>query len=283
MRKLDYEKKEQARKINLISFLGDDAVYNQIKKEYRYKDTNIKLVSDGFYNFDTGEGGDNIRFLTDILGYNFMKAVDELLTRKCESHHKVISSIKTTSNKGCIEEPTASAEPEKIKAMYNYLERREIEPQTIKWLYDYLYVYPEEGYCNNIVFSNKPLGFYIVYGTYDKPYKKIVTRKENQYFCCTFESGRDVYLFESPIDAISFYELYHKSGYYVAMAGLKEKTVDNVELRFNPEEYTYHICVDWDKAGNEFALKYPELDRITGTVGKDWNDELMYRKNNNKI
>ena len=123
----------------------------------------------------------------------------------------------------------------------------------------------------NIVFANPKQTFYILRSSYSD-FKGIRTRGVYGYWELATKQAKDVYIFESSIDLLSCVVMManigmEQPGIYVAMGGLKKRTI---ATRIN----TYHLCVDWDNAGNDFALKHPDMNRIAGSVGKHWNDEL---------
>ncbi len=267
----DYENKEQAKQINLISFLNaeypDKIYFDRKKKEWRIKYSNIKISALSFYDFDKCTGGDNIRFLTDYMDMTFFEAVNKLLGSGIES---------ITPEKIMIDsfvKPNGVANTEEI---YNYLQGRGIDKKLID-----ICIRKETLFLDdrlNIVFANPEQDFYILRSSYSD-FKGIRTKEVYGYWEMKTKQPADVYIFESPIDVLSYIVLMahrqtEKEGIYIAMGGLKKGTVERIQRDYPAESYKYHLCVDWDHAGNEFTLKYPDMHRIKGTVGKDWNDEL---------
>lgn len=271
----DYENKEQAKQINLISFLNaeypDKIYFDRKKKEWRIRYSNIKISTLSFYDFDKCIGGDNIRFLTDYMDMTFFEAVNRLLGSGVES---------ITPEKIMIEsfvKPNWVANTEEI---YNYLQGRGIDKRLID-----ICIRKEALFLDdrlNIVFANPEQDFYILRSSYSD-FKGIRTREVYGYWEMKTKQPADVFIFESPIDVLSYIVLMahrgtEQEGIYIAMGGLKKGTVERIQRDYAPENYHYHLCVDWDSAGNEFVLKYPDMQRIKGTVGKDWNDELKVVK-----
>jgi len=107
-----------------------------------------------------------------------------------------------------------------------------------------------------------------------------------------FDVGKpeNLILFESPIDAISYYDL-HKSTNtrYKSMSGLKDRTaatsVKNLvkEVQENGRDFNKIIvAVDNDEAGNKFANKWVNMSNNSerhAPKNKDWNKDLTnYRQ-----
>ena len=90
-----------------------------------------------------------------------------------------------------------------------------------------------------------------------------------------------VFVFESPIDAISFYELYEEPVIYAAMGGLKDTALSNIlsSFPYYGEDCKLHfdrqimLAVDRDGAGDRFSEKYGNYERIK-PAGKDWNEDI---------
>lgn len=264
MTKQDYERKEQAKQVNLLEFLNkeypDMIEYEKNKGDWRVAGTNIKVTETSFYDFNTGKGGDNIRFLTDIMNIPFFRAIDELL--KADVSDVDLEAIMYKE----YERPENSYEDKKA---YDYLKGRGIREDLIGACIKDGFIYTDKR--SNIVFYNPTQEFCILRSTY-ADWKGIRTLTKNGYWEAENGEEKEVYIFESPIDALSYMTLYGASGTYVAMGGLKKGTVEEIVSDYRG--YHYNLCVDWDAKGNQFAENFPEITRIKGTIGKDWNDEL---------
>lgn len=262
----DYFRKEEAKDVNLIEFLQErypDMVdYDTEKHEWRVPGTHIKVTETSFYDFDTGEGGDNIRFLTDVMHKHFFEAVDELL--ETDVSHVCLEDIVYKDYK--VPENAYNDD-----AVMDYLVKRKIDREIVQRYLDIVKIYLDT--MGNIVFCNTWEDFCILRSTYTD-WKGIRTKVKYGYWEAGKGETNEIYIFESPIDALSFMTLYGDTGKYMAMGGLKKGTVDNIMLENQWGNTNFNLCVDWDEAGDKFAENYPEMNRIKGTKGKDWNDEL---------
>ena len=141
----------------------------------------------------------------------------------------------------------------------------------------------------NVVFANNKKGREIAISrgtvSYDSdPYKRIDTSESNNYWVFENQNVDTVYVCESPIDAISLYELREKgSGAYIAMGGVKDKTLQKIISDY-PESQIV-IATDWDEKGEAFAqenknycskILRPDSEDMKNT--KDWNDILRKKR-----
>ena len=94
-----------------------------------------------------------------------------------------------------------------------------------------------------------------------------------------------VYLFEAPIDMLSFISL-HRNGWqshsYAAACGVSDHVLWQM-LESNPNIRTVYLChdsdVDGQKAAVRIANKLTEQDintEILVPIRKDWNEDLLY-------
>lgn len=269
-----YEKKEKAKETNLIAFLQseypDMIEYNTSKQEWRVPNTNIKISETAYYDFDTGTGGDNIRFMTDIMQKSFFQAIDELAASDVDAVD--LNDIKKKEYK----KPVDANDDAKV---IQYLLKRKIDKSIIeKYIYEGL-IYCDEQF--NVVFYNYCQEFCILMSTYNDDWKGIRSESVYGYWEVTNGNCKDVYIFESPVDALSYMTIYNRPGVYIAMGGLKKGTMEHIKQDY--EGYRLYMCVDWDDAGNQFSKNYEEVDRITGTIGKDWNDELCENREEKRV
>ena len=110
-------------------------------------------------------------------------------------------------------------------------------------------------------------------------FKHVVSGSNTNYaWCFPYEIAEitaetPIYFCEAPIDAMSLCALSGTPGIYVSMAGLKDSTFQSMTEKLGG---TPIICVDNDEAGDKFALRHSDIQRLTVPFGKDWNDTLKY-------
>lgn len=279
------EKIEIARSVNFVNFMLDEheelIEMDHVSKAYVHtKHDSLKFYEDGFYRFSTSEGGDGIRFLEEYCGLTFQEAVMALYDY---ANGEMQEKKRTYSQKN-----ENFAFPEKSPNYYkrvfsNLINIRKISRDTVKQLIHEGLLY--EDTRGNAVFVNQKKEREIAISrgtsTYAKePFKRIDTSESNNYWVFENQNVDTVYVCESPIDAISLYELNgQKFGAYVAMGGVKNKTLQKIISDYPHSQIV--IATDWDEKGEIFAKenrKYcskilrPNSNDMKNT--KDWNDIL---------
>ncbi|WEV52120.1 toprim domain-containing protein (plasmid) [Lactobacillus sp. ESL0731] len=198
-----------------------------------------------------------------------------------------------------------------INQAKNYLsDERKIAPQFVDWLHDHGYL--DQDKMDNAIFKEiNPLTGEIIGATkqgthidFDKYPKrgtfKEIDKNSTHNAAWFFDIGKpeNLRFFESPIDAMSFYQLAPgklKNTRFVSMNGLKERVAstymtltDSQLAKENSGIKSIAFGVDNDEAGDNF-IKTMQQYRFTNNQGdnvkllsaqpnkkwgKDWNDEL---------
>lgn len=306
---VDKSKIESAKNADLIEFLKENypeiIEYNRKRKSYRHAEHDSLVINSEFwYQFSRSRGGDQISFVMEFCDKTFPEAVEELsqfsdiscTESNSPSHIKRSDTVLTDEN--IIDENfTAPAKKSYAKNVRNYLYNRGIPFATSDMLIDQNLLY--EDYRRNCVFYCETQKMCILRGTREEKWMKIIRAIPNSYWF--FKKGKnpaDIYICESPVDAISVYECnHHRDGYYCALAGLKNRTYLRIvrDLAIDGEGNlckNLKIAVDWDAAGKNFLDN--EIDRTYKFVAlrptneemekcKDWNDVLKLRLKNRLI
>lgn len=289
---------DQAKEVNLIRFLSSEypnlIVYDQKRRSYCHADHDSLVINEHYwYRFSTSEGGDQIRFLTEYCGKKFQNAVRDLCDFDDDiASMRFVDARKSAQNSHKDEEYEPPTRGCTDYNMSKYLQERGISWMTIQMLMKQNLLY--EDCRRNCVFQRENPGLCILRGTRGEKWTKIICETPNNYWF--FKAGEDpidVFICESPIDAISLYECnQRRCGYYCAMGGLKEQTYLRIinDLALDEDSNlckNIKIAVDWDAAGRRFldhtisneykfvALRPSETEM---KCTKDWNDVLQLRK-----
>ena len=279
-----------ARAVNFLNFMQDEyptmIEYSHKWKAYIHPDhDSLKFFEHGYFQFSTSKGGDGITFLQEWCGLPFQDAVIQLY------RYAGVHEDTTTYTRKNTEYKPPAATTKGYKRIFAYLTiNRRLDSDTVKELIDKKLVY--EDARSNVVFINDTPGNRIAIArgtlTYGEMpvYKRIYTEQSNNYWVLQQDEDiKTVFVTESPIDAVSMYELSKKTNAaYVAMAGLKPATLQRI-IKDYPNAEIW-IATDWDDAGKKFAvrqskelgLKIVSPSKEYREVTKDWNEYLKIKK-----
>ncbi|EGQ3557530.1 DUF3991 domain-containing protein [Staphylococcus pseudintermedius] len=272
-----------------IGIEHDSLVLNKAKNSYNW--------------YSKGEYGNTINFVQKELGVDFINAVKYLNDKEFTTAKDYVeeSSIKYDAS-------LYEYEPkEQMNEVRNYLvNKRKIDSDLVEHLIENDYIKQDKN--KNVVFQWKNNEGEIVgsdkRGTGYKLYKGIDFASDPKYpfNFSTIDKPNDLYIFEAPIDALSYRTLHPNSdGVYMSMSGLKDKALlhqySNFTQKYGQEPNKIYLCVDNDDAGKNFVSKFTEHELISKESGekinfipkfpegencKDWNDELIEKKYMNK-
>ncbi|HCX3587425.1 TPA: toprim domain-containing protein [Staphylococcus aureus] len=264
-------------------------------------DSLVLNASKNTYNwYSKQEYGNPINFVQNEKSLDFVDAVNYL------------------NNKDFVETEVKEEKIEYDKSKFNYREKEEmnvtrdylinkrmINEELVNQLIEHDYI--KEDKMKNVCFQWKNQEGDIVgsdkCGTGKTKFKGIDKGSDfkNAFNFSTTDMPEDIYVFESPIDAMSYKSLNkEKDGIFVSMNGLKQEAVKYQIAyyinRYDKNPKTIHLCVDNDTAGNEFINKLQNQHLISNKTGeelifraeqpkiedgKDWNEVLVKHKLNN--
>lgn len=284
------EQIEMARKTDLVDLLRRNGQeFTKSGREWRWEAVHsITIKGNVWFKHDEAVGGDAIDFVERFFEKDFLEAVKFLLDESnirysdpCEGKVKIRNFV--------LPKPYTN-----MSRVYAYLmQTRGIDGDVITTFVKDKKIYEEKNY-HNVVF----VGFdekgdpqsACVRGTITsgKKFRMTVEDSDLRYnFSHKGESDK-LYVFESPIDMLSFICL-NKVGWkkhsYISLSGLGERSM-LFFLQSNPQIREVCLALDNDEAGinartrMESKLKemkykvtylFPEL--------KDWNEDLVAKKN----
>lgn len=264
----------------------------------------VRFSGSKWYRFATGESGHSVDFVMNFFGMEFGDAMEYLLQNyrpdmlNVESAERKIPVRKTTISEPqdppFIEKRIAAENiPPKNKStdiVRDYLcNTRCIASKVVSFFIQEGVLYESAG-GNRVVFAGKDaeenLRNIQCRGTDDTngKYRKNVKGSDLSYgFCHTGTSNR-LYVFEAPIDMLSFITMYQKDWQqhsYLALNGVSKQALVRI-LSENMHLEKIILCLDNDKAGNEACgrivaeLQNPqyEFQRLQPEL-KDWNEDLV--------
>ena len=260
---------------------------------YKVKNFGGLIIKDSyFYQHSTGEKGGVIKFVMLTEGCSYQAAIElvkELFKDNVSQNSAVLStqySVYEKEEKNNIFIPPTWNNDHKI---INYLESRrisrnlinqEIKANRIKGV-------SIKGHLNVAFLCYDLTDLSLIKGAIvrgiEGPFKGILINSDGDYGYCLApnqQSVKSIYIFEAPIDLLSYLTMYQQDPniVYTAMGGVKPRVVEKLIGRFNPSSIT--CCTDNDIAGDKFYndLKhlYPNLRiRRQTSKSKDWNEDLQ--------
>lgn len=289
---------ERANLVNLPDFLRSQGFsLKQVGREYilqEHDSLHIKNNEAGevgkWFRFSENKGGNNIQFVQEFMGLDFISAVELLSNEKAIPFHSHIASkAEPPKNR----EITLHESKDLSRAMHYLHNVRGLSTASLEKLAVEGRL-SQEGKTGNAVFkifdeNGLLVGAEKVGTSVSVRFKSFDKGAANGYgFEMVIGEPKSTYFFESAIDAISFADLYLERRDYrlVSMAGVKPSVVTETMKRYEIPPKNIYLCTDNDKAGNEFAEKliarYPAMKRVTPNGAKDWNDILQGRMNKMK-
>ena len=292
------EQIERANLVNLPDFLRSQGFsLKQVGREYilqEHDSLHIKNNEAGevgkWFRFSENKGGNNIQFVQEFMGLDFISAVELLSNEKAIPFHShSISKAEPPKNR----EITLHESKDLSRAMHYLHHVRGLSIASLEKLAVKGRLSHEEKTGNAVfkIFDESGLlvGAEKVGTSVSVRFKSFDKGAANGYgFEMVIGEPKSTYFFESAIDAISFADLHSEQSDYrlISMAGVKPSVVTETMKRYAISPENIYLCTDNDKAGNEFAEKliaqYPAMKRVTPNGAKDWNDILQGRMNKMK-
>lgn len=275
------EQIDRANRVDLVQFLhsqGETVIKSG--NEYRWKrHDSLTVKGNKWFRHSQSKGGYPIDFVMEFFSKTFPEAVF-LLIREAPADN---STTAAPSEKFRL--PPRSRY---IESAMVYLRQRKIPEELIQEFYREGLIY-EDVQRHNVVFVGKDESGIPRYahckGTEDT-FRMDVLGSDKAHNFAYRSDGKSLFVFEAPIDLISFIALYPKnwkSRNYLSLGGIGAKSLEGF-LSERSDMETIYICTDADKAGNDAVGRLlesiPEHMTVVRlmTCAKDWNEVLMHRE-----
>ena len=243
-----------------------------------------------WFRYSQNTGGDAITFLQQFCGKSFSEAAEYLLAfhgRARDSPAKAAPFVKRDEVQKPFALPPRNTDDRRVFA---YLRKRGIAPQVIRQFLNSGLLY-EDAEHHNCVFVGKNSAGQAKYaglrGTYDrdgKGFRGDVTGSDKHIsFALPYDRSSDqVFVFEAPIDLMSYLTLHRDMVNAVALCGLYDGALQ-AYLQAHPEIRRIALCLDADEPGQKAARQLQEKYQLQGYAvvvekprcGKDWNEYLQ--------
>ena len=272
------EQIDRANQTDLVSFLqAQGEQLERAGQEYRWKRHDSLTVRENrWYRHSQSKGGGPIDFVMEFYGKSFLEAVEMLIGERGEAPPPVYLQFRL---------PPKSPDNQTAR---NYLTAaRRIDEDVSGFFFSCGDLYEEAAHHNAVFVGRDESGIprYAHQRGTTGNFRLDVKGSDKAFNFCYRGEGERLFVFEAPIDLLSFLCLFKKEWQkqsYLALGGVGEKAL----LRFlsdRPNIKTVYLCLDNDNAGNDACSRLAELVPEGLTVHrlvplfKDWNEVLQRR------
>ena len=282
------DQKDQARQTNLVELLRSQG--EKLKpsgREYEWRDGSAKVTVRGnlwFHQYE-GIGGDAIDFVRRFYNKSYPEAMQYLLGG-CNGRLVVSPPVQK-------EPPPPFGLPPKndnMRRVYAYLLNKRGLDRDVLYAFVHAGMIYESAEYHNAIFVGHDKNGKAVHAhkrgtSTESSYKgNVASGIPENSFHWTGKSDK-LYLFESPIDMLSFISM-NKDGWrehsYAACCGVADRVLFQM-LSDNPNIKTVCLCLDNDEAGHKANKRISEKlftqgiqTEILVPIHKDWNEDLLY-------
>ena len=295
------EQKQQANNTDLVSFLqmrGETlkragSEYKLIYSDGAGQHDSITISGSMWFDHKNQVGGGAVKFMQEFYGMSFPEAVQELLGYTVEPEYGRRQYQRSPPRQAV---PPPKKEFQLPKAnqnmhrVYAYLiKNRFIAPEIINYFAHQRTLYEDEKYHNAVFVGLDENGIprqahkrsTVTFGT---GFKMTCEGSDTRYSFAHFGESDRLYVFEAPIDMLSFLTLYPanwQNHSYIAMNGVYENAMlKALETHSNLQHIV--LCVDNDEGGIEALYRLTDIlhehgyQRISCIQPqfKDWNECL---------
>ena len=272
------EQIDRANQTDLVSFLqAQGEQLERAGQEYRWKRHDSLTVRENrWYRHSQSKGGGPIDFVMEFYGKSFLEAVEMLIGERGEAPPPVYLQFRL---------PPKSPDNQTAR---NYLTAaRRIDEDVSGFFFSCGDLYEEAAHHNAVFVGRDESGIprYAHQRGTAGSFRLDVKGSDKAFNFCYRGEGERLFVFEAPVDLLSFLCLFKKDWQkqsYLALGGVGEKAL----LRFlsdRPNIKTVYLCLDSDQAGSDACSRLAELVPECLTVHrlvplyKDWNEVLQHR------
>ena len=277
------EQIDRANRADIADFLRTQGeTLERAGNEYRWKRHDSLTVRENkWYRHSQSKGGGPIDFVMEFYGRSFTEAV-QLLTGELGEGKPEQTAPPPLSD---FRLPPRSPDPGQVK---RYLtEARRIDEDVTGFFFSTGDIYEEAAHHNAVFVGRDEDGvprYAHQRGTAGN-FRLDVKGSDKAFNFCYRGEGEKLFVFEAPVDLLSFLCLFKKDWQkhsYLSLGGVGEKALVRF-LSDRPSVKTIYLCLDSDEAGNEACSRIAKLTPEGLTVHrlvplfKDWNEVLQRR------
>ena len=273
---------DRANAVNLEDFLrsqGETLIKSG--REYRWKEhDSLTIRGNKWFRHSQSKGGYPVNFVMEFYGKSFPEAIQMLTGENGEGQTEATTAPPTEFHLP-LHSKTAD------RAIQYLTESRGLNKTLVEAFLFSGDIY-EDAKRHNVVFVGRDQNgiprYAHVRGT-DEPFRQDITGSDKSYPFRYEGNGSQLFIFEAPIDLLSFICLYPRDWQtrsYLALGGVSGKALDRF-LSERKDICQVFLCLDSDTAGSEASLRLaqniPDGISVVRLVParKDWNDVLRQK------
>ena len=273
---------DKANAVDLEKFLraqGETLVRSG--KECRWKaHDSLTVCGNKWFRHSQSKGGLPVDFVMEFYGKSFPEAVQMLTGEPGEAQPEAGPAPSPAFRLPLRNVTNAN--------ILNYLtQERKLSPSLVNFFIAAGDIY-EDAAHHNVVFVGRDADGHPHYASsrgIREKFRQDAAGAEKAFGFAHRGTGKQLLVFEAPIDLLSFIELFPKNWQqhsYLALGGVSAKALQQF-LSERPDMERVFLCLDADKAGedacNRLAGLLPDTVSVTRIQPcmKDWNDVLMRR------
>lgn len=283
------EQREQARRTDLAAFLRQQG--EEVKRsgsEFVWLDHGQRVTIRGNLWFHQYEqvGGDAIDFASRFYGMGYTEAVNLMLAM----HSVGVGTVQGTVEPFAKQPLELPPKHENMRRVYGYLLRRRGIAKDVLDAFVYRGLIYESADYHNAVFvgtdrEGNPRHIHKHSTAAQGGFKGNAPGSEPEYSFHWIGGGDTLFLFEAPIDLLSFISLHKqswKSQSYAAACGVSDRVLRQI-LKDRSYIQRVFLCMDNDEPGQRAAQQISAAfaekniaNEILVPLHKDWNEDLLF-------
>lgn len=288
------EQKEKACHTDIVELLmRKGETLKRSGSEYEWRDGSGKVTIRGhlWYHQYEQKGGNAVDFVRRFYNKSYPEAVDFLLSGSGDTLTKAAPLEKL---KGNFELPPRN---DNMQRMFAYLMfYRGIDKNVLSAFVHAKLIYESEKYHNAVFVGydrdNIPRHAHMRGTGSESTYKGNAPNSQPEYSFHWLGIDEKLYLFEAPIDMLSFISMHQKDWRkhsYAASCSVSDRVLFQC-LKDNASISKVYICFDNDEPGQTAAKRISDKlftmgiqSEILVSINKDWNEDLLNPKEREEV
>ena len=282
------EQKEIAQRTDLVELLrsqGETLKPSGSEYEWKYQGQKVTVRRNLWYHQYEQLGGDAVAFVRKFLGKSYMEAMEYLL----RYNGIPLPEIRSGEERKGFELPAAN---QNMNRVFAYLVTQRGISREVVYAFVHKRMIYESAKHHNVVFvgydpEGNPRHAHKRSTAKEGSFKSNAAGGQPEYSFHWHGTGDKLFLFEAPIDMLSYITL-HPEGWrqnsYAASCSVSDRVLFQM-LQDNPGLQLVYICFDSDEPGQSAAQRISDKLFLRGVKSeilvparKDWNEDLLHKE-----